>query len=278
MQPNANSDPNLIRLWPGIAPHASGDADPLDVPTLTLFPPVRPRGGAIMVCPGGGYAHLAAHEGETIAKAFAARGIFAGVLKYRLGPRHAHPAMLLDAKRGLRTLRSRADSLGFRADRIAVIGFSAGGHLASTLATLHDGGDAASSDPIERVSSRPDRAILSYPVITLTGPHAHVGSRNNLLGPAKDDDKLAASLSSQNNVNLETPPTFLWSTSDDSAVPVENSLLFALALRSHKIDCELHSFDGFGAKRHGIGLNSENGRAAAGWFELAVDWLREAGW
>lgn len=273
-----NETSDVIRLWPGVAPHADGDVDPLDVPTLTPFAPARPRGGAVMVLPGGGYGHLAPHEGETIARAFAARGVFAAVLKYRIAPRHAHPANLADARRGLRVMRSRADALGFRADRIAVIGFSAGGHLASMLSTLHDTGDPAHLDPIERVSCRPDRAILSYPVITLTGPHAHVGSRNNLLGKSKDDEKLAASLSSQNNVNVETPPTFLSSTSDDAAVPIENTLLFAMALRAHKIDCEIHTFDGFGGKRHGIGIKSEDGRAAMQWFDLAIDWLREAGW
>ena len=172
-----------IVLWPGGAPGAVGN-EPVDIPTLTPYLPSKEKasGAAIIVCPGGGYQHLADHEGRPVAEWLNSIGITAFVLKYRLGPRYHHPAPLQDAARAIRTVRARAAEWNLDTERLGILGFSAGGHLASTIGTHFDSGKGDALDPIERVSSRPNLMILIYPVITMN-QQTHSGSKNNLLGP-----------------------------------------------------------------------------------------------
>jgi acetyl esterase/lipase len=261
-------------LWPRGAPGALGKTD-RDRPTLTAYlPPAdRATGTAIVVCPGGGYGALAlGHEGKDIAAWLTQRGVAAFVLKYRLGPRYRHPAPLQDAQRALRTVRARAKEWGVEPTRVGIWGFSAGGHLASTAATQFDAGKPEDPDPIERQGCRPDFAILSYPVITLVPPYAHMGSRRNLLGD-RPDEKLVASLCNERRVTARTPPTFLFHTSADTAVPPENSVLFYLALRKFKVPAELHVFE---KGRHGVGLAPRDPILSA-WPGLLEHWLKGRG-
>lgn len=260
------------RLWPGRAPLATGD-EPADIPDIELFLPSDSRGGCVLVCPGGGYGHLAAHEGETIGEFFASHRISAAVLKYRIAPRYQHPAPLTDVTRALRALRHHADQWQMDPSRLAVMGFSAGGHLASTLSTKFDAGHAGSADPVDRHSSRPDASVLCYPVITLQGPGAHTGSRHNLIGPDAPQSQIDE-LSSDLHVDAQTPPTFLFHTVDDGSVPVENALLYAAALRKAGVKFEMHLYE---TGRHGVGLAGDP-PALASWSSLLVTWLRSRGW
>jgi acetyl esterase/lipase len=258
-------------LWSNGAPGALGTADE-DKPSITPYPAKSPNGTAVIVCPGGGYQNLAMdHEGVQIAKWLNSLGISAFVLKYRLGPKYHHPAMINDAQRAIRIVRSRAASLHIEADRIGIWGFSAGGHLASTAATHFDTGDANATDPIDRTGSRPDFAILAYPVISLS-EFAHVGSRNNLLGKTPDP-KLVEDLSNDQRVTAQTPPTFLFHTTADAAVPVENSVRFYLALRNAGVPAEMHIFQN---GPHGVGLAPTDATLSA-WGGLLANWLRERG-
>ncbi len=272
-----------IRLWPGGAPGAQGSDPNRDVPTLTIWLP-RPAiatGSAVVVCPGGGYQLLAMdHEGKQIAEWLNSLGIAAFVLKYRLGPRYHHPAMLQDVGRAIRTVRANAERWKLDPHRIAIIGFSAGGHLASTAGTHFDAGKPDADDPIERVSSRPDRMILVYPVIALATPYGHPGSLKNLLGenPARD---LVESLSNERQVTKDTPPTFLAHTNADKGVPAENSLLFALALRKAGVPVELHLFE---RGPHGLGLGDGIAQfkvppepSFKAWPKLCETWLKNQG-
>lgn len=264
-------DPNVIRLWEGDAPGALGKADQ-DIPTLTVFQPAKPNGSAIVVCPGGGYGMLADHEGSGYARYLKTLGITAFVLKYRLGSHgYRHPVMLQDAQRAIRWVRSHTSAYGIQASKIGIMGSSAGGHLAST-ALVHFGLDLPTvGDDVDRESSRPDFGILCYPVIDL-GEFAHVGSRENLIGKTPDSG-LAELLSNQKQVKKTTPPTFLWSTADDSVVPVQNSLLFAAACAKHQVPVELHVYP---TGPHGLGL----GESASGfhpWVAEFARWLRESG-
>jgi len=214
------AEPQTIVLWPEGAPGAVGNED-ADRPTLTVYLPPAERAvpTGVVVCPGGGYAKLAMdHEGRQVAEWLNSLGVAAFVLKYRLGPRYRHPAPLEDAKRALRLVRSRAGEFRIAPDRIGVWGFSAGGHLASTLATHFDAGNPAAADPIERVSCRPDFAILAYPVISFASEYAHKGSRRNLLGD-NPDPALVENLSNEKQVTAQTPPTFLFHTNEDQGVP-----------------------------------------------------------
>jgi acetyl esterase/lipase len=261
-------------LWPGAAPGALGRA-PEDVPTLTRFlpPPERATGAAVVVAPGGGYQHLAMdHEGVVVARWLSSIGVAAFVLKYRLGPRYHHPVELGDAQRALRTVRSRAAEWGVDPARIGILGFSAGGHLASTASTHFDAGDPRAADPIDRASSRPDFAILIYPVITLEAPYAHRGSRVNLLGEDADA-ALVWSLSSELQVTPRTPPTFLVHTSDDRTVPVENSLMYYRALRAAGVPAEMHDFE---TGPHGFGTAPGNPLLSQ-WPSLAAAWMAQRG-
>jgi acetyl esterase/lipase len=253
-------------LWPEKAPGALGNA-PKDIPTLTPFMATQNvSGAAIVVLPGGGYGGLAEHEGKAYAEFLNTLGIHAFVLKYRLGSGgYKHPRMLEDAARALRTVRARAGEWNIVPNKIGIMGSSAGGHLASTLLTHFDAGNQSAEDPIEKQSSRPDLGILCYPVITM-GEHTHQGSRNNLLGKDPSPD-LIKFLSNELQVTHETPPTFLFHTYEDTAVPVENSLLFAEALRKNGVTFDLHIY----AKgRHGIGL--ANGHQ---WTKALEFWLKQ---
>ena len=266
--------PQTRLLWPGGAPGALGGED-ADKPSITIYlPPAdQASGAAVVVCPGGGYEHLAMdHEGRQIAEWLNARGIAAFVLKYRLGPRYHHPIELGDAKRALRTVRAQAAEFRVAPDRIGVWGFSAGGHLASTLGTHFDAGDPNAPEPIDRVSCRPDFMILAYPVISLEGEYVHKGSRRNLLGD-DPDPKLVELLSNEKQVTAQTPPTFLFHTDGDKTVPPENSVLFYLALRQAGVPAEMHIYE---RGNHGAGLARKD-PILSSWPDRLADWLRNRG-
>lgn len=266
--------PYTVLLWPNGAPGAKGSAA-IDKPALTIYPVAGrqkvPTG--VLVCPGGGYVHLAMnHEGRQIAAWLNSYGITAFVLRYRLGPKYHYPVELEDAKRAIRYARAHAGEFGIDPNRIGVWGFSAGGHLASMLGTHFDAGNTTSSDPIERESSRPDFMILAYPVITFEEPYLHRGSRNALLGP-NPPKALVDLLSNERQVTAQTPPTFLFQTADDPVVPVQNSVEFFLALRKAGVPAELHIYQ---HGPHGVGL-ARNDPALASWPDLLAAWLKERG-
>jgi acetyl esterase/lipase len=261
-------------LWTADAPGAQGAAD-TDVPTLTAYRPEcdKANGAAVIVCPGGGYGGLAPHEGKPVAEWLNTLGVTGFVLKYRLGPKYHHPVMMQDVNRAIRTIRVRAESWKIDPNRIGVLGFSAGGHLASTAVTHFDDGNADAADPIDRASSRPDFGVLVYPVITMTGPFAHQGSRKNLLGDAPDE-QLVGLMSSEKQVTDKTPPCFLVHTATDAGVAFQNSLMFAEALQKHHVPVELHVFD-HGA--HGIGLGGKD-PVLSEWPGLCAKWMEYHGW
>lgn len=261
-------------LWPEGAPGAKGDED-ADKPALWVFlpPAERANGTAVVVCPGGGYAHLAiGHEGKDVAEWFNARGVAAFVLRYRLAPKYMHPAPLQDVQRALRTVRSRAEFWKLDPQRVGVMGFSAGGHLASTAATHFDKGRSEDSDPIEHVSCRPDFAILCYPVIAFGTEFVHRGSQKNLLGD-DPDPKLVELLANHKQVTADTPPTFLFHTNADAGVVPENSVLFYLALRQAKVPAELHIYE---QGKHGVGLAADDPILST-WSARLADWLKAHG-
>lgn len=265
--------PTPMPLWPHAAPGAKGTG-PEDVPTIALYRPASaPRpGAAFVVCPGGGYGSLADHEGHPIALWLNARGITAVVLKYRLGPRYNQPAPAWDAARAIRTVRAHAREWGVDPTRVGIIGFSAGGHLTSTMATAFDAGEEDATDPIEQFSSRPDLAVLAYPVISMADGITHAGSRLNLLGP-QPSRNLVDALSNDRQVTSRTPPTFIFHTSDDPVVPVENALRFAAALQAADVPYELHVFE---KGPHGVGL-AQNDPVLHVWTDLLENWLRARG-
>ncbi|HWB53254.1 MAG TPA: alpha/beta hydrolase, partial [Tepidisphaeraceae bacterium] len=267
-------DGQVIRLWQGQAPEAKGDS-PGDVPTLTAaIPPAGKANGAVfIVCPGGGYEHLADHEGMPIARWLNSDGITAFVLKYRLGPKYNYPAETDDAQRAIRLVRYNAKAWGLDPNRLGILGFSAGGHLASTTVTHFDSGKADAGDPIDRVSSRPDLGILGYPVICMMGPYVHEGSRQNLLGE-HPDTKLEEYFSSERQVTPQTPPCFIVATADDHGVPVENSLLFAMACKKNNVPFEMHIFE---RGKHGFGLGGDDPELHT-WPAIADRWLARHGY
>lgn len=266
-------------LWPaGETPFlkARTDEEAPVMPSLQLYPTKGSEnhsGAAVVICPGGGYGGLAIdHEGNQPAQWFNEQGVSAFVLHYRLGSQGYHyPTQLADVQRAIRFVRANADEYGLDPDRIAVMGFSAGGHLASMAATLYDREVNAAQDEIDEVSARPDFAILCYPVISMDREVTHGGSRKNLLGPENvDDEALAEDLSSERNVTSETPPTFLFQTDADAAVPAENAVRFYLALRKSGVPAELHSYqDG----PHGVGLY-QGDPVLGTWSGLLSNWLR----
>jgi acetyl esterase/lipase len=266
--------PKVELLWPGGAPGALGNED-ADKPSLTIYlPHENAVQSGVVVCPGGGYGMLAVdHEGKQIADWLNARGVAAFLLRYRLGPRYHHPIELGDAQRALRFVRSHAAEYGIAADKIGIWGFSAGGHLASTAGTHFDSGDASATDPIDRMSPRPDFMILAYPVISLNTQYVHRGSLRNLLGD-NPDPQLAASLSNETQVTPQTPPTFLFHTTTDSGVPVENSVLFYLALRKAGVPAEMHIYE---QGPHGVGLALFDPILSA-WSRQLEPWMRLHGW
>ena len=273
-QLNFTAEPQTFPLWEHGAPGALGTAVE-DTPTITVYPPLDATrsGTAILVAPGGSYTMLASnHEGRQLANLFNGMGVTAFVLKYRLGPRYHHPLELGDAQRAIRWVRAHAQQYGYQPDRIGMMGFSAGGHLASTAATHFDGGKSDASDAIDRVSCRPDFLILGYPVITMLPPYAHEGSVANLLGPNASTE-LRKQLSNELNVTPQTPPTFLLSTTADTVVPPENTVEFYLALRKAGVPAEMHVFE---RGPHGVGLDLED-PALGTWPTLLTNWLRERG-
>jgi acetyl esterase/lipase len=243
-----------IPLWPNGAPGALGTSSN-DIPTLTPYlPSTNATGTAMVICPGGGYAHLAAHEGNDYALWLNQHGITCFVLKYRLGSNNYHyPAEFEDVSRAMRMVRANAAQWHIDPQRIGIMGSSAGGHLASMLLTHFDEGNPNATDPIERQSSRPDLGVLCYAVIDMTGKYAHQGSKDNLLGPHPRRG-LAKFVSSQLQVKPNTPPCFIWCTYEDTTVPMENSLMFAEALRKNHVPFDLHIYQ---KGRHGIGLNDK---------------------
>ncbi len=269
------ADPEVIPLWPSGAPDAKGTAEN-DIPTLAISLPPKDKanGAAVIVCPGGGYGGLAfGYEGVDIAKWLNDHGVAGFVLKYRhRGTGYGHPTPLHDAQRAIRLVRAESKKYGVDPSRIGILGFSAGGHLSATAATHFDAGDKQAKDPIDQVSSRPDFAILCYPVISFTTEHTHKGSRKNLLGE-NPDPKLIESYSNELQVTPETPPTFLWHTDGDTGVVPENSVLFYLALRKAKVPAELHIYE---QGKHGLGL-AAGAIGAESWPDQCIAWMKGRG-
>lgn len=270
-QPLPIRDGQVMPLWSGAAPGALG-TDESDIPALTVYLPrsMTARTPAMIVCPGGGYRALASnHEGRQVAGFLNSLGIAAFVLRYRLGPRYHHPVELGDAQRAIRTLRSHAQEWRLDTARIGIMGFSAGGHLAMSASTWFDTGNPGSDDIVDRSGSRPDIAVLGYPVISLTAPWTHLGSKSNLLGNAADPD-LARRLSGEHSVTKDTPPTFVFQTNEDATVAAEHSLHYFLALRQAGVPAEMHIFE---RGRHGVGLANDD-PSLAPWSTLLANWLR----
>ena len=275
-QASGAAEPITIKLWEDGAPGTPA-TKPADEPILLMSAPaadVSPTGTSVIVVPGGGYGGLAMdHEGKQIAEWFNSMGVTAFILKYRMrGTGHMHPVPMLDGQRAIRLVRARAKEWNIDPARIGVMGFSAGGHLASTLGTHFDAGAADNADPIERAGSRPDFLILCYPVISLTADYTHKGSVANLLGPSPDP-KLLGNLSNDTQVTPETPPTFIFQTSEDTAVPAENCVGFYLALHKAGVPAEMHIFQN---GKHGVGL-AKDLPATSKWPELCQEWLKARG-
>jgi acetyl esterase/lipase len=265
--------PTAIPLWPEGAPGALGTSAK-DIPTLTPYLCAsNATGAAMVICPGGGYGHLAPHEGKDYALWLNQHGIHCFVLTYRLGSHgYRHPAMLNDAARAVRWVRAKATDYKIDIQRIGIMGSSAGGHLAATLLTHFDAGNPNSADVIERQSSRPDLGVLCYAVISM-GEFTHKGSRENLLGKTPAPD-LVQLLSNERQVATNTPPCFLWTTYEDAGVPVENTLLFAKALRENQVPFDLHVYQKGG---HGMGLGDKtmSGTPSHPWAADCVFWLKQ---
>ncbi len=274
----AQASPNLIPLWLDGAPGAKGENDG-DKPTLTIYPAPaeKANGCGIVICPGGGYGHLAMdHEGQQVAQWLNSLGVTAFILKYRHRDNDAgygHPAPLQDAQRAVRIVRSRAKEWNIDPNRIGILGFSAGGHLASSEGTHFHKNYYELKDSTDQVSCRPDFMILIYPVITLSDLYTHAGSKLNLLGK-NPDQALVESFSNEMQVTPETPPTFLVHANDDKTVPPENSVNFYMALRKANVPAEMHIYQNGG---HGFGLGKEKS-AASSWPGRCADWLQARGY
>ncbi|NYE60039.1 acetyl esterase/lipase [Duganella sp. 1224] len=272
-----------IPLWPegvpgqrDIGPEKTGDGytSNVSVPALTMVRPAvdRANGTAVIICPGGGYVRMAtAREGEQYATWLSSLGVTSFVLKYRM-QEYGHPAPLQDVLRAVRLLRSRAAEFGIRPDRIGVMGSSAGGHLAASAGTLYDHPLGRTGAPLDSVSARPDFLMLMYPVITMQDPYAHAGSRKALLGAAPSADNLAL-MSLEKQVSASTPPTLLIHTQADTAVPVENSILFYQALTRAHVPAEMYLLE---RGSHGMGMREGLGTSSL-WPRRAEEWLRERG-
>lgn len=261
---------NKINLWDNSIPFQSQSdsfAPYLEKYLLDTSSPV----GAVIIFPGGGYGHRADHEGRPIAEFFNSRGFHAFVVQYRISP-NRHPAPLADASRALRIVRKHATEWRVKADKIAVLGFSAGGHLAGSLGVHYDLVKTKTDDLAGQVSARPDALILCYPVISAK-KFAHKGSFNNLLG-ADYPEPMRDLMSLEEQVSETTPPSFLWHTAEDGGVPVENSLQFCSSLSRFKIPFELHVFP---KGNHGLGLALAIPEIAV-WSELCANWLKKMDW
>lgn len=263
----AAENPERLPLWPSAAPVGDGTVDPANA-FITIHPAPKPNGAAVIICPGGGYGGLVTGaEGHGIAAWLNGHGIAGIVLEYRL-PKGRSEVPLLDAQRALRTIRHRSQDLALDPNRLGIIGFSAGGHLASTAGTHFDAGDAQSTDSVERVSSRPDFMILVYPVITMDRS-AHGGSRANLLG--KDPTpELIERFSNEKQVTAETPPAFLTHAADDKVVVPDNSLHFYEALLAKNVPAKYLALPS-----GGHGLNGYKGPMWDAWQKQSIEWLAE---
>ena len=256
-------DQEFIKLWEK-APLAQGEADK-DVPAMQVYMPEKGKasGAAFIVCPGGGYGGLAKHEGEPVGQWFAKQGITAFVLRYRLGPTYSYPVQLKDAQRAIRFVRANAKEWGLDDKRIGILGFSAGGHLASSAATHFNEGKKDASDAVERVSCRPDLQILIYPVITM-GEWTHKGSKKNLLGENPPED-LVELMSNEKQVTKETPPAFIVHPIKDSAVPVRNSDEYVVKLAENEVPFVYLREQ---LPDHGFGMKEFWTVPAEGWLKL----------
>ena len=271
----AGAEPKIELLWPQGAPGAKGNA-PADKPTLIIYLPEKAKanGCAVVICPGGGYGALAMdHEGHQIARWLNSFGVAGFILDYRhRGKGYGHPAPLDDAQRAIRTVRARAAEWNVDPGRIGIMGFSAGGHLASSAGTHFDAGDPGSSDPIQRVGCRPDFLILCYPVIAFGEPYTHRGSQDNLLGK-NPDPALVRKMSSEKQVTRQAPPTFLFLTDEDKGVPPENSIAFYRALNAAGVPAEMHIYE---HGPHGVGLAAKI-PGTCNWPKQCEAWLRARG-
>jgi len=262
-----------VPLWPKGAPDAKGTAV-TDIPTLTPFTASKPNGAAMVVLPGGGYSDLVMDkEGEAPAKWLAGIGVSAFVLKYRLGSNgYRHPVEMWDAQRALRWVRANAKRFRVDPARVGIMGFSAGGHLASTASTHFDSGNPQAADTVDRQSCKPDWSILVYPVITMDPSFTHTRSRDQLLGPSPTQQMLD-SLSSEKQVTSKTPPAFLIHAKDDLNVPFKNSQVYYDSLLKHGVPAELKLFDKGG---HGFGLGTGNATLGT-WPGLTATWMEKLG-
>jgi len=269
-----STSPAPLQLWPEKVP-GKLRADEKDWPNITpyLLPSDRGVRPAVLICPGGGYGHLAMdHEGHQIAQWLNRIGVHGFILQYRHAPQYSHPIPMTDALRAMRTVRARASEWNVDPERIGIIGFSAGGHLASTVGTHFDYGNPLSEDIIEKTSSRPNFMILVYPVITFANDYTHLGTRKNLIGDPPDP-ALLASYSNEKQIQPFTPPTFLVHSSDDKVVPVENSLKFYQGLSWQGIPAEMHIYQYGG---HGYGL-APNDPILNSWVQRCEDWMKYRG-
>jgi len=264
-------------LWSDGAPGAKGSEDG-DKPTLTIYLPPGEKAtrAAVVICPGGGYGHLAMdHEGHQIAQWLNSFGVAGFILQYRhskSGAGYGHPAPLQDAQRAVRTVRARAKDWNVDPGRIGILGFSAGGHLASSAGTHFQNRYSDAKDSIDKFSCRPDFMILIYPVISFTEWCTHKGSRRNLLGD-NPESELVENLSNERQVTAQTPPTFLVHGNDDKGVPPENSIFFYLALRKAKVPAEMHIYEN---GRHGFGLGKNFGPVST-WPTRCQEWMKNRG-
>jgi acetyl esterase/lipase len=266
---------STIRLWPGDAPQAKGTGCD-DIPTLSVLRPQpgHENGSAVIVMPGGAYLHLASIlEGREVADWFTARGFTAFVLRYRLGKKYLLPVPLVDARRAVQLVRARARDYHISPSRIAIIGFSAGGSLAGLTATQFVPGNPDAEDPIERVSSRPDYVVLGYPWIGAVSPDTSNLSYCKLMDVMDRCEELQKAYSPDLFVTKDTPPTFIYHTTDDATVPVEQALRFYEALLKAGASGEIHIF---AHGSHGSGLGSGNATLDQ-WPNLLENWLRDRG-
>ena len=260
-----SSEPETMALWNGQAPMGDGTFAATNA-SITVYRPDKPNGAAVIICPGGGYKFRSMNpEGHNVARWLNEHGITGVVLEYRL-PNGKSFVPLLDAQRAIRTVRSNAAEWGCDPKRTGIMGFSAGGHLASTAATHFDGGDTQSADPVNRLSARPDFAILIYPVITM-GEKTHAGSKSNLLGKTPTSEAIEL-FSNEKQVTAQTPPTFLTHAQDDRLVPADNSQLFFDALQAHSVPSEYLKLPS-----GGHGLNKHSGPMWEEWQTKSLQWL-----
>ena len=260
----------IIPLWQEIPPAFEASFGQPE-PSITLFPAEDSK-GIVLVLPGGGYHNKAEHEGPPIARRMIRNGISAAVLDYRIAPYRA-PVPQWDAMRAIQLLRSIAPEYGYQPDHIAILGFSAGGHLAASVSYLNIGLPIKSADdPLADINPHPDTAVLCYPVISL-GKYTHQGSRDHLLG-MNASDELITRWSVERHITSDACPAFIWHTADDGAVPVQNSLMLADALAEHRVPFALHIWP---HGNHGLGL-AEGYSDIGQWPELAADWLHNLGY